>query len=151
MSRGRTIVGMRADRPRRLIRGKLQASAANFPKRVPLPALFPLDVIALENMPAPISRGRCNVHTGRCRMVDQYCSKQNDAVTRVIDYQGLFVGSVGITPQSVWRENEAFLKKTNLSECTGRSGRIRRRKQHDLQSGDAFLTFSNSVSAVVRL
>ena len=32
-------------------------------------------------------------------------SKQNGATTRVIEYQGLFVGSVGITPQSGWREH----------------------------------------------
>jgi RimJ/RimL family protein N-acetyltransferase len=32
-------------------------------------------------------------------------SKQNGAITRVIEYQGLFVGSVGITPQSGWREH----------------------------------------------
>jgi RimJ/RimL family protein N-acetyltransferase len=31
-------------------------------------------------------------------------SKQNGAITRVIEYQGLFVGSVGITPQSGWKE-----------------------------------------------
>lgn len=32
-------------------------------------------------------------------------SKQNGAITRVIEYQGLFVGSVGINPQSGWREH----------------------------------------------
>jgi ribosomal-protein-alanine N-acetyltransferase len=32
-------------------------------------------------------------------------SKQNGAITRVIEYKGLFVGSVGITPQSGWREH----------------------------------------------
>jgi ribosomal-protein-alanine N-acetyltransferase len=32
-------------------------------------------------------------------------SKQNGAVTRVIEYQGLFVGSVGISPQSGWRDH----------------------------------------------
>jgi len=32
-------------------------------------------------------------------------SKQNGVVTRVIEYQGLFVGGVGITPQSGWREH----------------------------------------------
>jgi RimJ/RimL family protein N-acetyltransferase len=34
-------------------------------------------------------------------------SKQNGAITRVIEYQGLFVGSVGITPQSGWRDHIA--------------------------------------------
>lgn len=34
-------------------------------------------------------------------------SKQNGAITRVIDYQGLFVGSVGITPQIGWRDHIA--------------------------------------------
>jgi len=32
-------------------------------------------------------------------------SMQNGAVTRVIEYQGLFVGSVGINPQSGWRDH----------------------------------------------
>jgi ribosomal-protein-alanine N-acetyltransferase len=32
-------------------------------------------------------------------------SKQNDAITRVIEYQGLFVGSVGINPQTGWRDH----------------------------------------------
>jgi ribosomal-protein-alanine N-acetyltransferase len=32
-------------------------------------------------------------------------SKQNGAITRVIEYQGQFVGSVGITPQSGWRDH----------------------------------------------
>jgi len=32
-------------------------------------------------------------------------SKKNGAVTRVIEYQGLFVGSVGITPQGGWRKH----------------------------------------------
>ena len=32
-------------------------------------------------------------------------SKQNGAITRVIEYQGVFVGSVGINPQSGWREH----------------------------------------------
>jgi ribosomal-protein-alanine N-acetyltransferase len=32
-------------------------------------------------------------------------SKQNGAITRVIEYQGLLVGSVAITPQSGWREH----------------------------------------------
>jgi len=32
-------------------------------------------------------------------------SKQNGVITRVIEYQGLFVGSIGITPQSGWREH----------------------------------------------
>jgi len=32
-------------------------------------------------------------------------SKQNGAITRVIEYQGLFVGSVGITPQNGWRDH----------------------------------------------
>jgi [ribosomal protein S5]-alanine N-acetyltransferase len=32
-------------------------------------------------------------------------SHQNGAITRVIEYQGLFVGSVAITPQSGWREH----------------------------------------------
>lgn len=32
-------------------------------------------------------------------------SKHNGAMTRVVEYQGLFVGSVGITPQSGWREH----------------------------------------------
>ena len=32
-------------------------------------------------------------------------SKQNGAITRVIDEQGLLVGSVAITPQSGWREH----------------------------------------------
>jgi ribosomal-protein-alanine N-acetyltransferase len=32
-------------------------------------------------------------------------SKQDGAITRVIEYQGLFVGSVGITPQSGWRDH----------------------------------------------
>ena len=32
-------------------------------------------------------------------------SKQNGAITRVIEFQGLFVGSVGITPQSGWRDH----------------------------------------------
>ena len=32
-------------------------------------------------------------------------SKQNGAIARVIEYQGLFVGSVGINPQSGWREH----------------------------------------------
>lgn len=32
-------------------------------------------------------------------------SKQNDVIARVIEYQGLFVGGVGITPQSGWREH----------------------------------------------
>lgn len=34
-------------------------------------------------------------------------SKQNGAITRVIEYRGLFVGSVGITPQSGWRDHIA--------------------------------------------
>jgi ribosomal-protein-alanine N-acetyltransferase len=34
-------------------------------------------------------------------------SKQNGAITRVIEFQGLFVGSVGITPQSGWRDHIA--------------------------------------------
>jgi ribosomal-protein-alanine N-acetyltransferase len=34
-------------------------------------------------------------------------SKRNGAITRVIEYQGLFVGSVGITPQSGWRDHLA--------------------------------------------
>jgi RimJ/RimL family protein N-acetyltransferase len=32
-------------------------------------------------------------------------SKQNGVITRVIEYQGLFVGSVGINPQSGWRDH----------------------------------------------
>jgi [ribosomal protein S5]-alanine N-acetyltransferase len=32
-------------------------------------------------------------------------SKLNGAITRVIEYQGLFVGNVGITPQSGWRDH----------------------------------------------
>jgi [ribosomal protein S5]-alanine N-acetyltransferase len=32
-------------------------------------------------------------------------SKHNGAITRVIEYQGLFVGSTGITPQNGWREH----------------------------------------------
>ena len=32
-------------------------------------------------------------------------SKQNGAITRVIEYQGLLAGSVGITPQSGWRDH----------------------------------------------
>jgi RimJ/RimL family protein N-acetyltransferase len=32
-------------------------------------------------------------------------SKQHDATTRVIEYQGLFVGSVGITRQIGWRSH----------------------------------------------
>ena len=32
-------------------------------------------------------------------------SKQNGVIVRVIEYQGLFVGSVGITPQIGWREH----------------------------------------------
>lgn len=34
-------------------------------------------------------------------------SKRNGAITRVIEYQGLFVGSVGMTPQSGWRDHVA--------------------------------------------
>jgi [ribosomal protein S5]-alanine N-acetyltransferase len=34
-------------------------------------------------------------------------SKQNGAITRVIENDGLFVGSVGITPQSGWRDHVA--------------------------------------------
>jgi ribosomal-protein-alanine N-acetyltransferase len=32
-------------------------------------------------------------------------SRQNGTITRVIEYQGLFVGSVGITPQNGWRDH----------------------------------------------
>jgi ribosomal-protein-alanine N-acetyltransferase len=32
-------------------------------------------------------------------------SKQNGAITRAVEYEGLLVGSVGITPQSGWREH----------------------------------------------
>lgn len=32
-------------------------------------------------------------------------SKQNGAITRVVEYQAIFVGSVGITPQSGWRDH----------------------------------------------
>jgi RimJ/RimL family protein N-acetyltransferase len=32
-------------------------------------------------------------------------SKQNGVITRVIEHQGLFIGSVGITPQSGWRDH----------------------------------------------
>jgi RimJ/RimL family protein N-acetyltransferase len=32
-------------------------------------------------------------------------SKQNGAVTRAIEYRGLFVGSVAITPQGGWRDH----------------------------------------------
>jgi ribosomal-protein-alanine N-acetyltransferase len=32
-------------------------------------------------------------------------SKQNGAITRVIEYKGLFVGSVGINPQTGWRDH----------------------------------------------
>jgi ribosomal-protein-alanine N-acetyltransferase len=32
-------------------------------------------------------------------------SRQNGAITRVIEYEGLLVGSVGIRPQSGWREH----------------------------------------------
>jgi ribosomal-protein-alanine N-acetyltransferase len=32
-------------------------------------------------------------------------SRHNGATTRVIEYQGIFVGGVGITPQSGWREH----------------------------------------------
>jgi ribosomal-protein-alanine N-acetyltransferase len=32
-------------------------------------------------------------------------SRLNGAITRVIEYQGHFVGSVGITPQSGWRDH----------------------------------------------
>ena len=32
-------------------------------------------------------------------------SKQKGAITRVIEYEGLFVGSVGITPQGGWRDH----------------------------------------------
>ena len=32
-------------------------------------------------------------------------SKQNGAITRAIEYEGLLVGSVGITPQSGWRKH----------------------------------------------
>jgi ribosomal-protein-alanine N-acetyltransferase len=32
-------------------------------------------------------------------------SKQNGAITRVIEYQEVFVGSVGITPQNGWRDH----------------------------------------------
>jgi len=32
-------------------------------------------------------------------------SNQNGAITRVVEYRGLFVGSVGITPQSGWRDH----------------------------------------------
>jgi RimJ/RimL family protein N-acetyltransferase len=32
-------------------------------------------------------------------------SKMNGAITRVIEYQGLFVGSVGINPQGGWRDH----------------------------------------------
>ena len=32
-------------------------------------------------------------------------SRHNGAITRVIEYQGVFVGSVGITPQTGWREH----------------------------------------------
>lgn len=34
-------------------------------------------------------------------------SKQNGTIARVVEYQGLFVGSVGITPQGGWREHLA--------------------------------------------
>jgi ribosomal-protein-alanine N-acetyltransferase len=34
-------------------------------------------------------------------------SKQHGAITRAIEYQGVFVGSVGINPQSGWREHLA--------------------------------------------
>jgi ribosomal-protein-alanine N-acetyltransferase len=34
-------------------------------------------------------------------------SKQNGAITRVIESEGIFVGSVGITPQSGWRDHIA--------------------------------------------
>jgi ribosomal-protein-alanine N-acetyltransferase len=34
-------------------------------------------------------------------------SKHNGAMTRVIEYQGLFVGSVGLNPQSGWRDHLA--------------------------------------------
>jgi [ribosomal protein S5]-alanine N-acetyltransferase len=34
-------------------------------------------------------------------------SKQNGAIARVIEYQGMFVGSVGITPQNGWRDHLA--------------------------------------------
>jgi RimJ/RimL family protein N-acetyltransferase len=32
-------------------------------------------------------------------------SRQNGAITRVIEYDGLFVGSIGITPQTGWRDH----------------------------------------------
>ena len=32
-------------------------------------------------------------------------SKQNGAIARVIEYEGLFVGSVGINPQTGWRDH----------------------------------------------
>jgi RimJ/RimL family protein N-acetyltransferase len=32
-------------------------------------------------------------------------SKQNGAITRVIEYHGVFVGSVGISPQGGWRDH----------------------------------------------
>lgn len=32
-------------------------------------------------------------------------SNQNGAITRVVEYRGLLVGSVGITPQSGWRDH----------------------------------------------
>jgi RimJ/RimL family protein N-acetyltransferase len=32
-------------------------------------------------------------------------SRQDGAITRVIEYQGQFVGSVGITPQNGWRDH----------------------------------------------
>lgn len=34
-------------------------------------------------------------------------SKADNAVTKVIDYQGIFVGSVGITPQTGWKGHSA--------------------------------------------
>ena len=34
-------------------------------------------------------------------------SKANNAVTKVIEYQGRFVGSIGITPQTGWRNHAA--------------------------------------------
>lgn len=34
-------------------------------------------------------------------------SRQHGAVTKVIDYEGMFVGSVGITPETGWRSHVA--------------------------------------------
>jgi len=38
-------------------------------------------------------------------MVDQRRFKADGAITRVIEYDGLLAGPVGITPQSGWRDH----------------------------------------------